>query len=127
MRARINQEAFFFVRQLVAGQIKGFESFKVDKQNYKQTVAPEDFQISDNLLNAFRAFAAQDAKSGLSVANINSQVDYAKARIREEIATANNSSEAGQQVLLENDPQVLKAIDAIVEARKLLEQNLARM
>ncbi len=127
LRSRINQEAFFFVRQLVAGQVKGFESFKVDKQNYKQTVAPEDFQISDNLLNAFRAFAAQDAKSGLSAANINSQMEYAKARIREEIATANNSSEAGQQVLLENDPQVLKAIDAIVEAKKLLEQNLARM
>lgn len=127
LRARINQEAFFFVRQLVAGQIKGFENYKVDKQNYKQTVAPGDFQISDNLLNAFRAFAAQDEKSGLSAANINSQVDYVKARIREEIATANNSSEAGQQVLLESDPQVLKAIDAIVEAKKLLEQNLARM
>ncbi len=127
LRARINQEAFFFVRQLVAGKIKGFENYKVDKQNYKQTVAPNEFQISDALVESFRAFAVQDVKSGLSAENINSQLDYAKARLREEIATANNSSEAGQQVLLENDPQVLKAIDAMVEAKKLLELNLTRL
>ncbi len=125
LRSRVNQEAFFFVRQLVAGQVKGFESYKVDKQNYKQTVAPNEFQINDNLIEAFRNFVVQDKESGLSVANINSQLDYVKARIREEIATANNSSEAGQQVLLENDPQVLKAIDAMAEAKKLLDQNLA--
>ena len=61
------------------------------------------------------------------MANPDPAIEYVKARIREEIATANNSSEAGQQVLLENDPQVLKAIDAIPEARKLLEQNQARL
>lgn len=127
LRSRINQEAFFFVRQLVAGQIKGYESFKVDKQNYKQTVAPGDFQVSEGLLEAFRNFVAKDKLSGLTTENINSQIEYAKASIREEIATANNSSEAGQQVLLENDPQVLKAIDAVKEARKLLEQNLTQM
>ncbi len=126
LRARINESAFFFVRQLVAGQLKSFENYKVDKQNYKQTVAPDDFQINENLFNAFRNFVAQDKKSGLSAENLNSQIDYAKARIREELSTANNSSEAGQQVLLENDPQVLKAIDAIPEARKLLEMNLVK-
>lgn len=126
LRARINQETFFFVRQLVAGKIKGFENFRVDKQNYKQTVMPNEFQIGDNLIEAFRNFAAQDKESGLSVENISNQLDYVRARLREELATANNSSEAGQQVLLENDPQVLKAIDAVAEAKKLLEQNLAR-
>jgi carboxyl-terminal processing protease len=126
LRARINESAFFFVRQLVAGQAKGFESYKVDKQNYKQTVAPDDFQINDKLIEAFRVFVAQDKKSGLTAENINSQIDYAKSRIREELSTANNSSEAGQQVLLETDPQVLKAIDAIPEAKKLLEMNLAK-
>ncbi|MEZ5426647.1 MAG: S41 family peptidase [Pyrinomonadaceae bacterium] len=125
LRARINEEAFFFVRQLVAGNVSGFESFRVDRQNYKQTVAPNEFQITDKLLEAFRAFARQDKEGGLSVANINSQIDYAKARLREQLATANNSSEAGQQVLLENDPQVLKAIDAMAEARKLLAMNVA--
>jgi len=120
LRGRLNEAAFYFVRQLVGGQIKGFESYKVEKQNYNQTVQPNEFQIDNKLLDTFRAFVVKDKLSGLTAENINSQIDYAKSRLRDEIATANNSTEAGQQVLLETDPQVLKAIDAIPEAKKLL-------
>jgi len=120
LRARINEAAFFFVRQLVAGQIKGFESYKADKQNYNLTVQPSDFQVTAKLLEAFRAFIVKDKENGLSAENINSQLEHTKSRLREEIATANYSSEAGQQVLLETDPQILKAIDAIPEAKKLV-------
>ncbi len=119
LRSRINEAAFFFVRQLVAGQIKGLESYKVEKQNYNPNVAPNDFQMNDKLLEAFRAFTIKDNRNGLTAENINSQLDYAKMRLREEIATANNSTEAGQQVLLETDPQVLKAIESIAAAGKL--------
>ena len=126
LRLRLNEAAFFFVRNLVAGQIKGFENFKVDKQNYNLTVAPSEFQINDKLLEAFRNFIAKDKENGLTAENINSQIDYAKSRLREELATANNSNEAGQQVLLETDPQVLKAIDAIPEAKKLQESILVK-
>ncbi|MCA1625338.1 MAG: S41 family peptidase [Acidobacteria bacterium] len=120
LRYRINEAAFFFVRQLVAGQIKSFESYKIDKQNYNSRVQANDFQINDKLLEAFRAFVLKDKENGLSAENLNGQIDYIKSRLREEIATANYSSEAGQQVLLETDPQVLKAIDAVPEAKKLL-------
>ncbi len=121
LRGRLNEAAFFFVRQLVAGQIKGFENYKADRQNFKPTVLPEDFQINDKLFEAFRAYTAKQKDNGLTAANINSQIDYAKSRLRDELATANNSTEAGQQVLLETDPQVLKAIEEIPDARKLLE------
>lgn len=126
LRVRLNEAAFFFVRNLVAGQIKGFENFKVDKQNYNLTVQPDEFQINDKLFEAFRTFTAKDKENGLTAENINSQIDYAKSRLREELATANNSNEAGQQVLLETDPQVLKAIDALPEARKLQESILVK-
>ncbi len=121
VRGRLGEAAFFFVRQLVAGQIKGFENFKVDKQNYKPTVQPEDFQINDKLFDAFRAYTVKDKNDGLTAANINSEIDYAKSRLRDELATANNSTEAGQQVLIETDPQVLKAITEIPDAKKLLD------
>jgi carboxyl-terminal processing protease len=120
LRFRVNGTAFFFVRQLIAGQIKGLESYKTGKQNYNLTIQPNDLQINDKILDAFRAFAAKDKDNGLTVENINSQIEYVKTRLREELATANYSSEAGQQVLLETDPQVLKAIAAVPEARKLL-------
>ena len=119
LRFRLNEAAFYFVRQLVAGQIKGFENFKADKQNFDLTIAPTAFQINDKMLDAFRVFVAADRDNGLTAANVNSQPDYAKSRLREELATANYSTEAGQQVLLETDPQVLKAIDQVPEAKKL--------
>ncbi len=125
LRARLNEATFFFVRQLVAGQIKGFESYKADKQNFKVTVDTNDFLINDKLLEAFRAFTIKQKDNGLTVQNINSQIDYAKSRLRDEIATANNSTEAGQQVLLETDPQVLKAIEEIPNAKSLLEKMMA--
>ncbi len=120
LRGRLNEAAFFFVRQLVGGQIKGLESYKTEKQNYTQTVGANDFIIDNKLLDAFRAFVVKDKANGLTLENINSQLDYAKSRLRGELATANNSTEAAQQVLLETDPQVLKAIDAMSEAKKLL-------
>jgi carboxyl-terminal processing protease len=119
LRSRLNEAAFFFIRQLVAGQIKGLEQYKVSKQNFASTVALDDFQIGDKLLDAFRAFTVKEAANGLTVENINSQIDYTKSRLREELATANYSTEAGQQVRLETDPQILKAIDALPEAKKL--------
>jgi hypothetical protein len=120
LRGRLNEAAFFFARQLVGGQIKNLESYKTEKQNYSPTVKPGDFIIDGKILDAFRAFVVKDKQNGLTAENINSQLDYAKSRLRDELATANHSTEAGQQVLLETDPQVLKAIDAIPEARKLL-------
>jgi carboxyl-terminal processing protease len=125
LRYRINEAVFYFTRQLAAGRVPGFEQFKAEKQNFKATVQPNEFQVSDRLFEAFINYTVSDKESGLTAANINSQLDYAKSRLRAEIATANNSTEAGQQVLLESDPQVLKGIDAVPEAKKLLERNLA--
>ncbi len=120
LRARINEAAFFFVRQLVAGKISGFESYKVEKQSFKALVMPSEFVITDKMFEAFRAFTAADSANGLSAQNVSSQSDYAKMRLREEIATANYSNEAGVQVLLENDPQILKAIEVMPQAGNLV-------
>lgn len=125
LRYRISEAAFYFVRQLAAGKIQGFEHLRADKQSFKPVVQPNEFAISDKLFETFIDFTIKDKESGLKAENIRSQAEYARARLRAEIATAHHSTEAGQQVLLESDPQVLKAIDAMPEAKQLLERNLA--
>jgi carboxyl-terminal processing protease len=120
LRGRINESAFFFVRQLVAGKIAGFESYKVEKQNFKTTLAANDFVVNERLFEAYRSFAAADNKNGLTAENISGQAEYAKRRLREELATANFSTEAGAQVLLEADPQILKAIELMPQAANLV-------
>ncbi len=121
LKARINEASFYFVRQLVAGKISGLESFRTDKQSFKATVAAGEFAVNERLLEAFKAFAASDKENGLTVENLNSQIEYCRTRIREELATANYSTEAGVQVLLETDPQILKAIESMSMAAKLTE------
>jgi hypothetical protein len=97
----------------------------VDRQSQSLTIAPTALVIPDKLFEAFRNFTVADKASGLTTENINAQIDFAKTRIREELATANYSNEAGIQVLLEVDPQVLKAIESMPEARKMLDRNVA--
>jgi carboxyl-terminal processing protease len=125
LRFRINDAAFFFVRQLVAGKIAGLENYKVEKQTFAMTFDANSLLTNDKLFDAFRTFTVNDKKSGLTADLINSQADYAKTRIRQELATANYSNEAGVQVLLEADQQILKAIESVPEARRMLEKNLA--
>lgn len=126
LRFRINDAAFYFVRQLVAGRIQGFENFKIDRQDHNSSVQPEAFQISDKLFDSFRQYTLGIKDAGLTAENINSQTEFSKTRLREELATANHSNEAGAQVLLEVDPQILKAIEALPEARKLAGQSVVR-
>lgn len=123
LRSRINEGAFLFVRQLVAGKVAGFESMKAEKQTYKTSLAPNEFAISDKLFELFKAFAANEKAVGLSAENVTSLSEYARMRLRLEIATANYSSEAGIQVLLESDPQILKALESMPEAAKLVQNN----
>lgn len=121
LRYRLNEAAFFFTRQVVAGKVSGLENLRVDKQKDDYILQPNDLEINDKILDAFRDYVAKDKQSGLSVENLNANIDYVKNRLREELATANYSSDAGSQVLLGADPQVLKAIDALPEAKKLAE------
>ena len=126
LRARINEAAFYFVRQLVAGRVAGLENYRVDRQNQTTTVPSGSFPINDKLFEAFRNFTVADKNSGLTAENLNSQIEFARIRLREEIATANNSNEAGIQVLLEADPQVMKAVDSVAQARQALERYTAQ-
>jgi carboxyl-terminal processing protease len=121
LRQRLNEAAFYFTRQLVAGKVAGFENMKVEKQNFNSSISPNDLQISDKLLDSFRNFTVADPKNGLTADNINSQIEYAKMRLRLELATANYSNEAGIQVLLENDPQVTKAVEVMPDATRALQ------
>jgi carboxyl-terminal processing protease len=123
-RSRVNEAAFFFVRQLAAGKIAGLEDYKTERQNFKLTLQPGDFQIDDKVFNAFTAFVTSNKDLGLTAENVESWADYARIRLREEIATAHFSNEAGVQVLLEKDPQILRALDAMTDAKKL-NQNVA--
>ncbi len=120
-RGRIYEAAFQFARRLAAGEINGLESYRIGDTQFNHTLRPTDYPVTDRVVEAFRNFVRRDAQLGLSLAQIDADLDYAKLRIRDELVTAAYSAEAGGRALLESDPQFLRALEALAGARQLAE------
>ncbi len=121
LRARIAEAAFQFTRQLVAGQVSGLESYRVEKTEYGHNLKPTDFPVTDRVVEAFRGFLRKDPTLAIQPAQVDEELDFVRLRIRDEIITAAYSTDAGSRVLLENDPQVLRAVEMLPEAKRLAE------
>jgi carboxyl-terminal processing protease len=121
LKQRVVEAAFQFTRQLAAGLVPGLESYKVDKVQYGKNAKATDYPITDRVLEAFRNFVRTDTESQLTPAQLDEEIEFIKLRLREEIVTAAYSNDAGARVLLDSDPQVLRALDALPEAKRLAE------
>ena len=126
VRARIYEEVFHFVRQLVGGQVAGLESYRVTAEpQYGRTPRPTDFPVNDKVLQAFRDFVKRDPEAGLTPAQIEREMEYVRLRIREHLVNASYGGDAATRYLLEGDPQMLRALELFPEAKALAE-NIGR-
>jgi carboxyl-terminal processing protease len=121
VRNRIAEAAFQFTRKLAAGLIPGLESHKVQQVQYGQNPKAGDYPINERVLEAFRNFIRTDLESRLTPQQLDEDLDFVKLRLREEIITAAYSNDAGARVLLDSDPQVLRALEALPDAKRLAE------
>jgi carboxyl-terminal processing protease len=121
LRNRIVEAAFQFTRQLAAGLVPGLESYKVEKVQYGKNAKATDYPINERVIEAFRSFVRTDTLSQLTAAQLDEEIEFVKLRLREEIVTAAYSNDAGARVLLDSDPQVLRAIEALPDAKRLAE------
>jgi carboxyl-terminal processing protease len=121
VRNRIAEAAFQFTRQLAAGLVPGLEAYKVEKVQYGRSPKPGDYSINEQVVEAFRSFVRTDTLSQLTAVQLDPEMDFVKLRLREEIITAAYSNDAGARVLLDSDPQVLRALEALPDAKRLAE------
>jgi carboxyl-terminal processing protease len=121
LRNRIAEAAFQFTRRLAAGLIPGFEAYKIEHVQYGKSARPTDFPTNEKVIEAFRNFVRGDTESRLSAAQLDEELEFVKLRLREEIVTAAFSNDAGARILLDSDPQVLRALEALPEAKRLAE------
>ncbi|HEV2836411.1 MAG TPA: S41 family peptidase [Pyrinomonadaceae bacterium] len=119
VRLRIAEAAFHFTRQLAAGVVPGLESYKVDKVQYGKNVKPTDLAITERVVDAFRNFVRTQPDNQVQPAQIDEELEFAKLRLRQEIITAAFSNDAGARVLLDSDAQVLRALEALPDAKRL--------
>lgn len=123
VRARIFEEAFYFVRQLAGGQVQGLESYRINAEpQYERSAKPSDFQVTDKVMEAFRDFVKRDAEAGLTPAQLAREDAYARTRIRENLINAAFGGDEATRFLLEtNDPQLSRALELFPEAKALAE------
>lgn len=119
LRLRIMEAAFQFTRLLASGVVPGLESYKVEKVQYGKNAKQTDFPITDRVVEAFRNYVRTNPANQLQPAQIDEELDFAKLRLRQEIITAAYSNDAGARVLLDSDVQVLRALDALPDAKRL--------
>jgi carboxyl-terminal processing protease len=118
-RLRIAEAAFHFTRQLAAGVVPGLESYKVEKVQYGKNAKPTDFQITDRAVEAFKNFVRTQPDFQVQPAQVDEELDFVRRRLRLEIITAAFSNDAGARVLLESDAQIIRALDALPDAKRL--------
>lgn len=111
---------FFFAREAASGRIKGFENYRIGGQiKYGHRVRPSDFPVGDELYDTFVKYVASDANWKISNERLEAEKAYIKSRLRFNLATAAFGSVAANQVLIEEDLQIAKAVEALPRAGQL--------
>ncbi len=111
---------FFFAREVTAGQIKGFENYKITNRiKYGQRIRQTDFPVTDELYNSFKNYATNWQNRTLSPNQIEAEKKYIKIRLRYNLAIAAFGNVAADQVLIEEDKQVAKAVEGLPRAQQL--------
>jgi carboxyl-terminal processing protease len=118
-RLRIAEAAFHFTRQLAAGTVPGLESYKVEKVQYGKSAKATEFPITDRVVDGFRNFLRNQPDFVVQPAQVDEELDFTRLRLRLEIITAAFSNDAGARVLLDSDAQVLRALEALPDAKRL--------
>lgn len=120
-RSRVVEAVFYFTRLLAAGKVSGLESYRIDKVIYDRAPKATDFPISDRVVDAFRNYVRKEQSEHLQPAQVEGEIEFVKLRLRQEIITAAFGADSGQRILLESDPQALRAITVLPDAKRLAE------
>ncbi len=111
---------FFFSREIAGGRVKNFENYKISGQiEFGKRIRSADFAVTDELYAAFANYVGAEKHRTLSADKIAAEKAFIKLRLRFNLATAAFGSVAANQVLIEEDSQVAKAVQALPRAGQL--------
>ena len=117
---RLMDPIFAFARELVNGRVAGFDSYKAQRPiDFNHDLQPTDFPATDALYKAFKDFVASKPSFKVTLAQLDRNRDFVQRQLRYDIATAAYGTVTASQVLVNDDPQVAKAIEVLPRAREL--------
>lgn len=111
---------FFFAVQLANGRVAGHSQFTISTApRYGTRIKAADFAVSDTVVDAFREFLLKSQDWKHLAAKVDGERAFLKTRIRYNIITAAFGTVSANQVLVEDDRQVAKAVENLPRAEQL--------
>ena len=115
-----------FSRELVNGQVAGFPQFKLNGLNHDYAIKGGEFNIGDDLLNAFRDFALKFYKDnpdyGVTPAMIDENKVWVRKQLRQEVLVAAFGNDKAQQGMADLDLPLQRAIAEMPAAADLAQR-----
>lgn len=112
---------FGFARQLVNGRITGFNSYQVRSPvDLSHDLKPDEFAVTDSLFNAFKEFVSKEPGYKLTEKQLDINREFIVRQLRYNIVTAFYGVLTAERILKADDPQILRAIEALPRAAKLV-------
>ncbi len=111
---------FFFSVELMNGRIQGFENYQLKAPiQYGRRIRPNDSAVTDEVINAFEKYSLKDNKYKISTNKLESEKNFIKKRLRYNLIMAAYGSVSANQVLVEDDAQISKAVESLPRAQQL--------
>ncbi len=109
---------FLFTRKLAAGKVKGLENNRINgKIEFGHRIDSSEFAITPEIFQAFKEFI--QTENGFSNAQIDNESKFISERIRYNLITAKYGTTTAEQILVERNEQVLRAIQTLPQAKQL--------
>ena len=118
---RLIDPVFAFARDMVNGRVAGFPDYKVaGMPEFERNVEAGAFAVDDRVFRAFKDYVAAHADDyKVTEAQLDRSRDFIARQLRYDLTTAAYGSVKATQVLMQDDPQVMKGIDSLPRARDL--------
>ncbi len=127
---RLSLGTFYFVRELINGQVAGASQFKLSGMDYESKLKGTEYLVSDEVLKAWADFSTKFAKEhpevGVRLNEIEENKVWARLYIREEVLKAAYGEDRSKQVLADLDLQLQRGIQELPNAAALYERARGR-
>ena len=122
-----SKDIFFeYARRLTSGQVAAASNFQLPLKNDEvNTTAGKGsrpvpkLEITDAIMDDFKTFLRSRGVE-LTDEEIQSNVDFIKRRIKQEVYTSSFGMQEGFKIAIQGDTQVVKALEALPEAKVLM-------
>lgn len=110
---------FMFSREIVSGRVRNFENYRITMPiKFGQRIRSGSFPVSDSMIASFMDFVKKNNPE-ISQNELEKEKPFIAERLKYFLATANFGITAAEQILIENDSQVSRAISSLPRAQQL--------